>query len=93
VRLVSGRDPARISVRVRSGVEGSMTVLVSNASGSGTLTVRNSSWSCTQAEASAVRCTGDRGQALLEQSGGVQSVVVRVTDAAGDTWTETLHPS
>ncbi|WP_196806018.1 sigma-70 family RNA polymerase sigma factor [Terracoccus sp. 273MFTsu3.1] len=95
VRLVSGRDPARISVRVRSQVEGSMTVRISNASGAGTLSVRNSSWTCAQTSAEAVRCTGERGQALLEQSGtgGVQSVTVRVTDAAGDTWTETLRPT
>ncbi len=95
VRLVSGQDPARISVRVRSGLEGSMTVRVTNLSGSGALTVRNSSWSCTQAAPSAVRCAGGRGQALLEQSGtgAVQPVVVRVTDAAGSTWTETVRPS
>lgn len=92
VRLVSGRDPARISVRVRSQVEGPMTVRVSNLSGTGTLTVRNSSWSCTQPAASAVRCTGAQGQALLQQSGGVRPVVVSVTDADGGTWTETLRP-
>ena len=95
VRLVSGRDPARISVRVRSQVEGSMTVRIGNASGAGTLSVRNSSWTCAQTSTSAVRCTGERGQALLEQAGtgAAQAVVVRVTDAAGDTWTETLLPS
>jgi len=95
VRLVSGRDPARISVRVRSQVGGSMTVRISNASGAGTLSVRNSSWTCAQTSTSAVRCAGERGQALLEQSGtgATQAVVVRVTDAAGDTWTETLRPT
>jgi len=95
VRLVSGRDPARISVRVRSQVEGSMTVRIGNASGAGTLSVRNSSWTCAQTSTSAVRCTGERGQALLEQAGtgAAQAVIVRVTDAAGDTWTETLRPS
>jgi hypothetical protein len=69
-----------------------MTVRVSNLSGAGTLTVRNSSWSCTQPVASAVRCTGAQGQALLQQSDGVQPVVVSVTDADGGTWTETLRP-
>jgi len=95
VRLVAGSDPARISVRVRSEVEGSMTVRISNVSGSGTLTVRNSSWTCTQPTTSAVRCTGGRGQALLEQSGtgAVRTVVVRVTDPVGDTWTQTVRPT
>jgi hypothetical protein len=72
-----------------------MTVRISNASGAGTLSVRNSSWTCAQTSTSAVRCAGERGQALLEQSGtgATQAVVVRVTDAAGDTWTETLRPT
>jgi hypothetical protein len=69
-----------------------MTVRVSNLSGTGTLTVRNSSWSCTQPAASAVTCAGAQGEALVQQSGGVQPVVVRVTDADGETWTETLRP-
>jgi len=95
VRLVSAGDPARISVRVRSQVAGSLTIRVSNQSGAGQLTVRNSSWSCAQAGASTVRCSGGRGQALLDQSGtgGVEPVVVRVTDAGGRTWTETLRPT
>jgi RNA polymerase sigma factor (sigma-70 family) len=94
-RLVSDGDPARISVRVRSQILGTMTVRISNESGSGRLTVRNSSWTCAQASKSAVTCTGGRGQALLEQSGtgGVEPVVVRVSDAAGHTWTEVLTPS
>jgi hypothetical protein len=94
-RLVSAGDPARISVRVRSQVTGSLTIRISNASGSGELTIRNSSWACAQAGVWAVRCSGGRGQALLDQSGtgGVEPVVVRVTDATGQTWTETLRPT
>jgi hypothetical protein len=94
-RLVSDGDPARISVRVRSLVPGTVTVRISNESGSGRLTVRNSSWTCAQTFRSAVTCTGGRGQALLEQSGtgGPEPVVVRVTDAVGHTWTELLTPS
>ncbi|MFC7594542.1 sigma-70 family RNA polymerase sigma factor [Terrabacter sp. GCM10028922] len=94
-RLVSDGDPARISVRVRSQILGTMTVRISIESGSGRLTVRNSSWTCAQTSGPAVTCTGGRGQALLEQSGtgGVEPVVVRVSDAAGHTWTEILTPS
>lgn len=94
-RLVSAGDPARISVRVRSQVAGSLTIRISNESGSGELSVRNSSWSCTQAGVWSVRCSGGRGQALLDQAGtgGVEPVVVRVTDGTGRTWTETLRPT
>lgn len=94
-RLVSDGDPARISVRVRSQVPGTVTVRISNESGAGRLIVRNSSWTCEQTSRSAVTCTGGRGQALLEQSGtgGMEPVVVRVADAAGHTWTEVLTPS
>jgi hypothetical protein len=94
-RLVSAGDPARISVRVRSQVTGSLTIRISNASASGELSIRNSSWACAQAGVWAVRCSGGRGQALLDQSGtgGVEPVVVRVTDATGQTWTETLRPT
>lgn len=76
-------------------VAGSLTVRVNNASGSGGLTVRNSSWSCVQAAPWAVRCSGSRGQVLLDQSGtgGPQPVVVRVTDSTGRAWTETLRPT
>ena len=95
VRLVSDGDPARIVVRVRSQTTGSLTIRISNASGSGELTVRNSSWSCAQAGVWTVRCSGGLGQALLDQAGtgGVEPVVVRVTDATGRTWTETLRPT
>ncbi|GAA2473397.1 sigma-70 family RNA polymerase sigma factor [Terrabacter carboxydivorans] len=94
-RLVSKGDPARISLTVRSQSAGSLTLRVSNASGSGALTVRNSSWSCAQAGAWAVRCSGTRGQVLLDQSGtgGVLSLVVRLTDASGHSWTETIRPT
>jgi hypothetical protein len=93
-RLVSD-DPARISVRVRSQVPGTVTVRISNESGVGRLTVRNSSWTCAQTSRSAVTCAGGRGQALLEQTGtgGVEPVVVRVADATGHTWAEVLTPS
>ncbi|WP_330476411.1 sigma-70 family RNA polymerase sigma factor [Terrabacter sp. C0L_2] len=95
VRLVAAGDPSRISVRVRTQTTGVLTMRISNVSGSGALTVRNSSWSCAQASPASVRCTGGRGQALLEQSvtGGVEPIVVRITDAAGNTWTETLRPT
>ncbi|WP_162180992.1 sigma-70 family RNA polymerase sigma factor [Terrabacter tumescens] len=95
VRLVAAGDPSRISVRVRTQETGALTMRISNVSGSGTLTVRNSSWTCAQASPSSVRCTGGRGQALLEQSGtgSVEPILVRITDASGHTWTETLRPT
>ena len=92
---MSDRDPARLSVRLRSEGLGLLTIRIGNASSSGGLTVRNSSWTCVQASSWAVTCTGGRGQALLEQSGSArgEAIAVRVTDASGGTWTQTLHPS
>lgn len=95
VNLVKDGETARISVRVRTAVTAGLTVRISNEGGAGRLTVRNSSWDCVQASRAAVSCTGGRGSAVLDQAGtgGVVPLVVRVTDARGRTWTQTLRPS
>ena len=95
MRLVKDGDVARISVRVRTQDAGAITVVISNQSGGGRLTVRNSSWACAQVAGATVSCTGGRGSAVLDQSGtgGPESLVVRVTDGAGHVWTETLRPT
>jgi hypothetical protein len=95
VNLVKDGETARISVRVRTAVTAGLTVRISNEGGAGRLTVRNSSWECVQASRAAVSCTGGRGSAVLDQAGtgGVVPLVVRVTDARGRTWTQTLRPS
>ncbi|GAB3880977.1 sigma-70 family RNA polymerase sigma factor [Terrabacter terrigena] len=95
VRLVRAGDTARISVRVRTESATALTVRITNLSGAGRLTVRNSSWDCTQPGRATVSCTGARGSAVLEQAGtgGVVPLVVRVTDSTGGTWTQTLRPT
>ncbi|NUR80075.1 MAG: hypothetical protein HOQ21_06465 [Dermatophilaceae bacterium] len=93
-RLVTDGDSPRISVRVRTAVTAGLTVSIGNLAGAGRLTVRNSSWDCVQVSRATVACTGGRGSAVLDQSGagGVVPLVVRITDAAGRTWTETVRP-
>jgi hypothetical protein len=95
VNLVKAGETARISVRVRTAATGGLTVRIGNEAGAGRLTVRNSSWDCVQDGRAALSCTGGRGSAVLDQSGtrGVVPLVVRVTDARGRTWTETVRPT
>jgi hypothetical protein len=95
VRLVKEGDGSRISVRVRTPVAGAITVTIGNQSGAGRLTVRNSSWTCSQVSRATVSCTGARGSAVLDQAGtgGIVPLVVRVTDASGHSWTDTIGPT
>jgi hypothetical protein len=80
---------------VRTAVTAGLTVRIGNEGGVGRLSVRNSSWDCTQVARAGVSCTGGRGSAVLVQAGtrGVVPLVVRVTDARGRTWTETVRPT
>ncbi|MFM6850599.1 MAG: zf-HC2 domain-containing protein, partial [Terrabacter sp.] len=95
VHLVNVGESARVSVRVRAVATAGLTVRIGNLAGTGRLTVRNSSWDCAQADRATVSCSGGRGSAVLDQSGtgGVVPLVVRVSDASGRAWTETIRPS
>ena len=90
VHIVQQRDSTRFLLKVR-GVEGRVAVVVSSPAG-GELTLLNSAWACTSLAPSVLRCTGDRGQAMLLQSGleGPLPIRVVITDSTGATRTQTL---
>ena len=95
-RLLGGGDPSRISLRVPgASTGGSLTVTVSTASGAGSLTAGNRTFTCTQSSRSSLTCVGDGGQIQLVQSGtgGPAPLVVRVRDASGAVTQSVVVPS
>ncbi len=93
LRVISSGTPTRFSIRFSTDTSGTLQVSVSNASGTGRLSAQNGAYSCSNASSSSVACSGREGHILLEQSGlpTPGSVVVRVTDSAGGTTTQTLR--
>lgn len=90
VHVVQQRESTRFLLRVR-GVEGPVSISVTTPAG-GELTLKNSSWACTSPGPASIRCTGQDGQAMLEQSGldGPAPIRVVITDSTGATRTQTL---
>jgi hypothetical protein len=72
-----------------------MTVTVSTASGAGSLTAANRTFTCSQTSRSSLTCVGDGGQIQLLQAGtgGPTALVVRVRDASGAVTQSVVVPS